>query len=522
MGNSDLPSGAHKKFYLTAAIDYPMGRPHLGNALEKIGADVHARYRRMQRYDTWLLLGSDEHTVLIPRYAAAAGMPTEEFVQQRADAMQSAWRTLRVTPDQFIRTSDAQHERGCRALVQMLHDGGLLYPKQHQTLYCENCEEFKDPSNLRDGFCDNHPQVRAIVVDERNYFFRLSSFRTALLDMYARRPDFVRPAAVQKEIVAAISRGLDDIAITRRRVAWGIPVPFDADQTIYVWVDALASYLTAAGFGTNDASFRRWWPADLQVIGTDIAWFHGVLWPALLLAAGLELPRHIEVHGMMRHAGEKMSKTMGNVVDAGELVDRYGADAVRFFVMRACPFHRDGDFSHARFADVYRRELEGQLGALYETAVRLCTDMRGSRASATTGERRAVFGDANLPALVRELHAFHDRCDYELALAAIFEHLVTPAMVYRAEVLADMPHAAESRANIAIEIVEALRVIAIALKPFTPETCASMYETFGHALAFDELQLEDAQTPAPLSVEVLRRAARCFGTVSPLFPPIGS
>ena len=520
MENSDLTSGARRKFYLTAAIDYPMGRPHLGNALEKIGADVHARYRRMQGYDTRLLLGSDEHTVLIPRYAAAAGMPTEEFVQQRADAMQSAWRTLLVKPDQFIRTSDAQHERGCSVLVQMLHAGGLLYRKRHKTLYCENCEEFKDPSNLRDGFCDNHPQVRAIVVDEENYFFKLSSFRTALLDLYARRPDFLRPAAVQKDIVATISRGLDDIAITRRRVPWGIPVPFDAGQTIYVWVDALASYLTAAGFGTNDASFRRWWPADLQVIGADIAWFHGVLWPALLLGAGLELPRHIEVHGMMRHAGAKMSKTMGNVVDAGELVDRYGADAVRFFVMRACPFHRDGDFSHARCADVYRRELEGQLGALYETAVRLCTDMPDSPAGARAGERRAVFGETNLPALVRELHAFHERCDYELALAAIFERLVTPAMVYRAGVLDDMPRTAESRADIAIEVVEALRIIAIVLEPFTPGTSARMYETFGHAVAFDDLRMEDAQTPAPLSVAELRRAARGFGTVSPLFPPI--
>ena len=499
-----------------------MGRPHLGNAFEKIGADVQARYRRMQGYDVRLLLGSDEHTVLIPRYASAANIPTAAFVQQRAAVMQSAWRALNVNPDQFVRTSSARHERGCRLLVQTLHNGGFLYRKRHEALYCENCEEFKRPSDLREGFCDSHPSVRAIVVREENYFFRLASFQERLLELYARRPDFLRPPAVQMDIVAAISHGLDDIAITRQHTEWGIRVPFDAGQTIYVWVDALASYLTAAGYGSNDASFRRWWPADLQVIGRDIAWFHGVLWPALLMASGVQLPRHIEVHGLMRHQGEKMSKTMGNVVDALELADRYGADAVRFFLMRTCPFHEDGDFSDERFADVYRRELAGQLGVLYDTAAALCLETSGSLMRDTSGERLVVFGGTGLPEIVEEMRVQLERCEYDLALATLFERVVSPVMRNFDAVRPALQGSSDTnmRARIAIELIEVLRVIAIALKPFTPETSVKIYETFGHVTAFDDLRLEDAERPAPLSPDALQRAARDLGGRTPLFPPI--
>lgn len=505
-------------FYLTAAIDYPMGRPHLGNAFEKIGADVQARYRRMQGYETRFLLGSDEHTVLIPRYAAAANTPTDAFVQQRADIMRDAWSALQVSPDLFIQTSDPRHEVGCRQFVQRLFESGFLYDKAHETLYCENCEEFKRVSDLRGGFCESHPTVRAILVRETNYFFRLGSLREPLLALYRSHPELVRPAPVQADIVASITAGLDDIAVTRLHSGWGIRAPFDPGQTIYVWVDALLSYLTAAGYGHDDAAFRRWWPADLQIIGRDIAGFHGILWPALLLAAGLEPPRHIEVHGLMLHHGLKMSKTMGNVVDALELADRFGADALRFFLMRECPFREDGDYTHERFADVYRREIAGQLGGLYDTTVAMCRQSADSPMSVPASQN-AVLDWSILPSLVRELHTRFDRCEYHLALASIVERVVAPAASHAGSARRSRAAAGVRSGSQPAELIQALRVIAILLKPFIPVTAERIYATFGFRAAFDDLRLEDAiarDYPASDPWSAVMR----LGGQTPLFPAL--
>ena len=516
------PSGTaaeRETFYLTAAIDYPMGRPHLGNAFEKIGADVQARYRRMQGYETRFLLGSDEHTVLIPRYAAAANTPTDAFVQQRADIMRNAWGALQVSPDLFIQTSDPRHEDGCRQFVQRLFERGFLYDKPHETLYCENCEEFKRASDLRGGFCDSHPSVRAILVRETNYFFRLGSLRDPLLALYRSHPELVRPADVQAGIVASITAGLDDIAITRRHAGWGIRVPFDPGQTIYVWVDALLSYLTATGYGQDDAAFRRWWPADLQIVGRDIAGFHGILWPALLLAAGLEPPRRIEVHGLMLHHGQKMSKTMGNVVDALDLADRFGIDAVRFFLMREFPFPDDGDFTRERFTDMYRREIAGQLGGLYDTTVAMCRQSADSPTSDVPASPATALDWSILPSLVRELHTRFDRCEYHLALASIVERVVAPAASHAGSARPSRAAAGVGSGSQPAELIQALRVIAILLKPFIPVTAERIYATFGFRAAFDDLRLEDAiarDYPASDPWSAVMR----LGGQTPLFPAL--
>jgi methionyl-tRNA synthetase len=455
-----------ERIYLTTAIDYPMGRPHVGNALEKIGADTLARYHRMCGRETRLLLGSDEHTILVPRMAAAAGQRTEAFVDDRVGQARAAWKALRIEPDDFIRTSDPRHEQGVRAFVQGVFDEGLLYRRKHESLYCENCEEFKAPEELRDGCCAYHLNLRARAVKEENWFFPLSAFRGRLLDLYGSRPDFIRPERVFAEVVARVERGLEDIPMTREHPGWGITAPFDSSQTIYVWVDALLSYITAIGYVTDENRFRAWWPAEMQIVGRDIAAFHGILWPALLLAAGLEPPRRIEVHGLVRHRGEKMSKTIGNVVDALDVVDRHGVDALRYFLLRACPFRGDGDFAEERLDEMKRRDLDHALGSLLAAA----------SGGVPGGD---VLGASDT--LVRELHMHIGRCEFDLALERIFSEVVHPAAELAAAGRLDPEHAAA-----------ALRAAAIFLRPFVPDTAQRLYAALRLPSDLESLRLEDA------------------------------
>ncbi len=504
-------------YYLTTAIDYPVGRPHLGNAFEKIGADVQARYRRMHGHPTRLLLGADEHTVLVPRFAARAGQPTDAFVAGQVAQLRDAWASLDITLDDFIRTSDPRHGRGLRLFMQRLYDAGFLDQRQHESVYCENCEEFKTPEELRDGCCANHPNVRVITVREENWFFHLSAFRDPLLDLYRKRPGFVEPDRVRADIVERLERGLGDIAVTREDRGWGYAAPFDERQTIYVWVDALTSYLTSAGYGTDDAAFRRWWPPSLQVIGDDIAQFHGILWPALLMAGGLDLPRRIQVHGLMLHEGKKMSKTTGNVVDAQELADRYGVDALRFFLLLECPFNSGGDFSLDRFREVYQRQLVGKLGALFEAALSRPPGVGGAPAAP------AVSGATDRPALIRALHEHMDRCDYDLALAEIIKRVVDPAVASlgaTGEPRATPP-GEESRAHRAGDLAESLRVVAILLKPFLPTTAARIYGTVSPGEPFASVRWEDAARPARVTtLHGPEPTSDAGGAPRPLFAPI--
>ena len=481
-------------FYITTAIDYPLGRPHLGNAFEKVGADVHARYRRMEGCDTRLVLGSDEHTVLVPRQATRVGTPTAEYVGERAEQMRSAWRGLEISHDDFIRTSEPRHERGCRQFLQHLYDAGFIYKQRHVTLYCENCEEFKTKENLCGGFCIYHPTVRAREVREENYFFALSKLQEKLLELYRLRPDLIQPGDVRRAIVAEVRRGLNDIAVTRENRDWGTRAPFDSAQTIYVWVDALLSYLTAVGYGGDESAFARWWPADIQVIGKDIAWFHCVLWPALLMAGGIDVPRRIQVHGLLLHNGEKMSKTLGNAVDALDLVDRFGVDAVRFFLMRECPFRGDANYSYERFVDVHNTDLADKLGQLFDTAVSLSVEQDGKFlfGSALTGSHQLLTPTA-IARLIEELRIHMDQCEYDRALAKIVEQVADPATRYL--VAARTHQSDKQRARMLIDLVGALRVAAIVLKPFMPETAETIYNTFSFRAAFESMSLRDAATP---------------------------
>ncbi len=379
---------SEKRFYITTAIDYPNNRPHIGHALEKIGADIQARFRRMEGYAVHFLMGNDENTIKVSQRAEELGVAPKPYVDDMARQFQEVWKALEISNDDFIQTSEDRHHRGCQEFIQRVYDAGDIYKKAYKALYCDGCEEFKTPKDLIDGKCPNHPNRTLRELEEENYFFRLSAFADRLLAHYAAHPEFIQPESRRNEIVSLVKSGLQDVSISRKGFTWGIPVPFDAEQTIYVWFDALLNYITAIGFGTDQARFESLWPADVHVIGKDITRFHCALWPAMLMSAGLPLPRQVFGHGFVYLKGEKISKSLGNVVDPMDLIQGFSAEAFRFYFASQCPFGGDGEFTYDRFADVYNSALADNLGNLYSRTLSMAVRVLRGQPRRRLGDRR--------------------------------------------------------------------------------------------------------------------------------------
>jgi methionyl-tRNA synthetase len=517
------------KFYITTAIDYPNNRPHIGHAFEKIGADVQARYRRMQGYDTHLLIGNDENTVKVSKRAAELGRDTQSYVDEMAGHFKAAWRSLGISNDDFIQTSEQRHKVGCQKFIQAVYDAGYIYKKAYESLYCEGCEAFKTAKDLVDGRCQNHPNQELKQLREENYFFALSRFRDQLLELYRERPDFIQPETRRNEIVSLVEGGLEDISITRTHIDWGIRVPFDPEQTIYVWFDALLNYITGVGYGTDPEKFARWWPAEMHVIGKDITRFHCALWPAMLIAAGVPLPHRVQVHGFVMTRDEsgqlaKMSKSLGNVVNPMDLYDRFGSDPFRYFFMRECPFTGDGEFSYERFITVYNSDLANNLGNLYSRTVAMCLryfegDLKGAAPTASTD----VFHGTGLDQTISGVRQAVERCEYNSALAGIWQGVLDPANRYidhtRPFELAksDRPACLKVLRNLA----EVLRMAAILCRPFIPPTAETIYNGFNYSKPFGTTRFEDVASASEQSNLVVTAQLK-DGKVSPLFPRIES
>ena len=352
------------RFYITTAIDYSNGDPHLGHALEKVGADAIARYRRLCGDQVRFLMGMDEHSQSVIQAAARAAVTERDWVDRMASTFADYWRRLECSNDDWIRTTEPRHVRGVVALLERIQQQRPddLYVADYEGLYCTGCEEFKQPAQIADGHCIEHPTLELIRTKERNHFFRLSAYGTRLLELIRSGTFRVEPEIRRNEVVRLIEDGLQDVSISRQRLAWGIPFPGDPDQTVYVWFDALINYLSATGF--PDAGYERLWPADLHVVGKGITRFHCVIWPAMLLAADLALPRQVWAHGYVQWEGTKMSKTAGTAVSLGAAIERYGADALRYFLLREVGFKNDGNFSWERFDARYVADLADTFGNL--------------------------------------------------------------------------------------------------------------------------------------------------------------
>ncbi|MEJ0021389.1 MAG: methionine--tRNA ligase [Candidatus Doudnabacteria bacterium] len=353
-----------KKFYITTPIYYVNDKPHIGHAYTTIAADVVARLHRLLGEDVFFLTGTDEHGAKIAQAAEKSGKSPKEFVDEISAKFSFAWDSLGIAPDKFIRTTDKEHIVAVGKFLNKLKDSGKLYEGEYEGLYCVGHEAFIKESELVNGLCPEH-KTKPLHLKEKNWFFKLSEYQKILEEKISDNDFVIRPEARRNEVLSFVRQGLEDIAISRPNVKWGIPLPWDENQTVYVWVEALFNYCSAIGYGEDEENFRKFWPADAHLMAKDIIKFHCVIWPALLLAIGEEIPKKVFAHGFFTVDGQKMSKTVGNVIDPNDWVAKYGPDAVRYFLLREVPFGQDGDVSEEKLKARFNGDLANGLGNLF-------------------------------------------------------------------------------------------------------------------------------------------------------------
>jgi methionyl-tRNA synthetase len=517
---------ASQRFFQTTAIDYPNSRPHIGTAFEKLGADVQARYRRMEGNEVFFLMGNDENTVKVSKRAAELGQDVKVYCDEMARQFREVWDALDISYDVFVQTSEARHHRCCRAFAQKVYDNGYIRKGAYEGWYCEGCEAFKTEKELQNGCCPLHPTMTAVRRSEPCYFFEQSKFQDRLLRYYEEHPDFIQPESRRNEIIAIVKDGLQDLNITRRGEKWGVRVPFDEEFTLYVWFDALLTYITGIGYGTDDSMFQKWWPADIHFIGKDITRFHCATWPAMLMAAGLEPPRMVFGHGFVYKKNvatgeiERESKTLGNVTDPMKLITDFNAEAFRYYFLRECPYPSDGEYSLARFAALYNADLANNLGNLYSRLVTLIAKNFGGELPAAAGRSGRPIEGLDAAATVDTVRAHVEACQYNQALEKIWRQLLDPANQYADKqapwklVKTDMPAAAA----VLFDLLEPLRAAVVLLKPFLPRSAGHIYQSFNFPVVWDQVRYEHARQAVvyPEKVRVLARLEE--GKVKPLFP----
>lgn len=473
---------SERRFYLTTAIDYANGDPHLGHAFEKIGADAIARYRRLRGDRVHFLIGMDEHGQKVAQTAAARGIEPQRFTDEVAATFRATWDRLGISYDQFIRTTNPAHKTGVRALIERIFERNPddFYEQTYEGWYCVGCELFKRENEIVDGRCVLHPTRTLEWTEERNWFFRLSRYEEFLKRLFVERPDFLQPETRRNEILSLIESGLEDISVTRSRLAWAIPFPRPfgngEEQGTWVWFDALPNYLTATGYPGPGWEDR--WPAQLHVIGKDITRLHCVVWPAMLESAGLPLPERVWAHGFVNLAGERFSKSAGVSVGLEESIDRHGPDAFRYFLLREIPWDADGNFSWERFDQRYTAELANDLGNLANRTVAMVSKYRAGvvpGAGPTELDRRA---EAAVEVYREAMNAnrLHEGAAAAFELVSQANSFVERSAPWKQA--RDPERSAELDSTLA-SLIRALGVASVLLSPFMPTRMAKLWERLG-------------------------------------------
>ncbi|MBN2067330.1 MAG: methionine--tRNA ligase [Candidatus Diapherotrites archaeon] len=479
------------KFYITTAIDYPSGKPHLGHAYEKITADCIARWHRLLGEDVFFLTGTDEHGSKIAKKANEAGKNPKKYVDEMAVFFKELCKKLNTSHNRFIRTTDADHVKVAQGIFKKIHDKGEIYLGKYSGWYCPECETFYTEKDLKDGNCPTHGR-KAEWISEESYFFKMGTYTQKFLDCLEKNPVAILPLGRKKEIINRVKAdGLNDLSVSRVNVPWGIPVPIDEKHTQYVWMDALINYVSGVGAFPPESKdkLKRFWPADIHLIGKDILWHHSAIWFSILMAAGIPLPKTVFVHGFINtESGDKMSKSKGTVIDPIGLVGKYGADPLRYFLLREIPFGQDGTFSESALKERLNNELANELGNLVNRTVVMAEKYC---------KGKIPKGKAN-PALQKKLglekiKGLMERLELHHALGEIFSFISScnqfinekePWSLFqkKAREKREGPaykHLEKELDNVLYSLADSIRVISILLQPFIPETSEKINRQLG-------------------------------------------
>lgn len=519
---------AGDSFYITTPIFYVNDVPHIGHAYTEVAADVLARWHRQSGDDTWLLTGTDEHGQKILRTATANEMTPKEWADRLvADAWLPLLETINIANDDFIRTTDARHEVNVQRFLQQLYDDGYIYPGEYEGYYCVGCEEYKQLGDLVPGTGTSDGQLVCAIhskpvelLKERNYFFRMSDFAPRLLELYETRPDFVQPDSVRNEVIQFVKQGLADLSISRSSFDWGIKVPWDDSHVVYVWFEALLNYITAIGYGEDPESFARRWPG-IQLVGKDIARFHAVIWPAMLMAAGLEPPRQVFGHGWLLVGGEKMSKSKLTGIAPSQITGTFGVDAFRYYFMRAISFGQDGSFSWEDLAARYQAELANGFGNLASRVVAMIeryfdgvVPAPGEYSDADREVQRVVAEAADAADAAIQRLAIHESL---AAIWTIVDELNGYITIQEPWVLAKSAADAPRLETVLYTAADGLRALAVLLSPVIPQATQRLWQALGAEATLGGIA--DQRIPEAGRWDQLPAGSR-VSTLDALFPRI--